>query len=64
MKENSIKLVLNTRAKVVEKVLKNPNLGPEDRNYFEGKLEGYKQAIDLLNEPLESIEVELHTDNK
>lgn len=64
MKEDSIKRVLEVRAGVLKRVLKNSELPSDDKNYFEGKLEGYNQAIDLLNEPLESIEVELHTDNR
>lgn len=64
MKENSVKRVLEVRAGVLKRVLKNSELSSDDKNYFEGKLEGYNQAIDLLNEPLESIEVELHTDNR
>lgn len=64
MKEDSIKRVLEVRAGVLKRVLKNQELPSDDKNYFEGKLEGYNQAIDLLNEPLESIEVELHTDSK
>lgn len=64
MKEDSIKRVLEVRAGVLKRVLKNSELPSDDKNYFEGKLEGYNQAIDLLNEPLESIEVELHTDSR
>ena len=64
MKEDSIKRVLEIRAGVLKRVLKNQELPPDDKNYFEGKLEGYNQAIDLLNESLESTEVELHTDSK
>lgn len=64
MKEDSIKRVLEVRAGVLKRVLKNQELPSDDKNYFEGKLEGYNQAIDLLNESLESIEVELHTDSR
>lgn len=64
MKEDSIKRVLEIRAGVLKRVLKNQELPPDDKNYFEGKLEGYNQAINLLNESLESIEVELHTDSR
>lgn len=49
-----IKLVLNKRKKILDKVLKNG-----ENPYYEGKRDGYQQAIDLLNENIESIKIEL-----
>lgn len=49
-----VKLVLNKRKEILDKVLKN-----EENPYYEGKRDGYQQAIDLLNENIESIKIEL-----
>lgn len=49
-----IKLVLNKRREILDKVLKNGK-----NPYYEGKKDGYQQAIDLLNEDIESIKIEL-----
>lgn len=50
------KALLERRAKIVEKCIKARN---EDVEYYKGKLDGYQQALDLLNSTDESIKVEL-----
>lgn len=54
-----IRVVLECRAKIVETVLLRSPLTEVDRSYYKGKLEGYNQAIGLLNSTRESIQVEL-----
>ena len=49
-----IKSVLNKRKEILDRIV---NKGPNP--YYEGKRDGYQQAIDLLNETIESIRVEL-----
>ena len=51
--------VLKQRADVLRKVLKSLPFFRRLLGYYRGKLEGYEQAIDLLHESLESINVEL-----
>lgn len=58
-KEISVRNVLLNRMTVItDNVL--PNVKDEKMlEYLTGKIEGYKQAYDLLGESLESIKVEL-----
>lgn len=56
-KIESIKAVLMCRRDIVRIILQDKN--NPDREYYKGKEEGYQQAIDLLNESEESIEIEL-----
>ncbi len=58
-KIEEIRVALECRAKIVETVLLSGPLTDADRSYYKGKLEGYNQAIDLLNSTRESIQVEL-----
>ena len=59
-KIEAIRAVLNKRADVLHEVLKrNPHLDAGPRGYYEGKLDGYNQALALLGESLESIRIEL-----
>lgn len=58
-KIEEIRIVLECRAKIVENVIKSSPLGVADLYYYKGKLEGYQQAIDLLNSSRPSIQVEL-----
>jgi hypothetical protein len=51
-----VKALLKRRAEIVEKRIKARNEGEE---YYKGKLDGYRQALDLLNSSEESIRVEL-----
>ena len=51
--------VLNKRADAVIDILYSRPKKYVFREYYEGKLEGYNQAIDLLKSSLESISVEL-----
>lgn len=59
MREEMIKAVLERRLAIVRLSLNKYNPSPEDRLYYEGKADGYQQAIDLLNAPDESIGIEL-----
>lgn len=52
-----VRAILLTRAKIVE--IAKEYASKADRDYYEGKMEGYLQAIDLLNENFESLRVEL-----
>lgn len=58
-KVDAIKAVLEKRADVLRQVLKRTNLSPIERAHYQGKKDGYEQAIDLLGESLESITIEL-----
>lgn len=59
-KIDAIKRVLNKRADALRKYLcKAPKISISDRSFNEGKLHGYAQAIELLDESLESISIEL-----
>ena len=53
-----IKAVLNARLEIVIRAKKYSD-SVSDREYYQGKAEGYQQAIDLLSETDESIKVEL-----
>lgn len=55
-KEEYIKAVLECRAEIVERIIKS---NPPDAMYFKGKLEGYRQAIELLGESEDSIKIEI-----
>lgn len=57
-KERAIRSVLLQRVWVVDELLKARPDHP-DRQYYEGKREGYMQAFALVGESLESINVEL-----
>lgn len=52
------KAVLNCRLKMVIRAIGHAE-STEGRYYYQGKADGYMQAIDLLNEKDESIKVEL-----
>lgn len=58
MKMDLIKAVLNCRLKMVTRAIGRAE-STECRYYYQGKADGYMQAIDLLNETDESIKVEL-----
>jgi hypothetical protein len=55
-KLQEIRRVLTQRLAIVEIASERPS---QDRDYFEGKRDGYAQALSLLSESLESISVEL-----
>lgn len=57
-KNELIIAVLKCRAAIVERVINGGSAG-KDEDYYQGKLEGYQQAIDLLNSSEESIGIEL-----
>lgn len=52
-----IKTVLDKRIKIVEKAYKMAE--GYDRSWLDGKMSGYKDALNLLNSSEESIGVEL-----
>ena len=52
-----IKAVLDKRIKIVEKAYKMAE--GYNRSWLDGKMSGYKDALDLLNSSEESIGVEL-----
>lgn len=52
-----IKTVLDKRIKIVEKAYKMAE--GYDRSWLDGKMSGYKDALDLLNSSEASIGVEL-----
>ena len=58
-KIDAIKAVLEKRAEVLRNLLGRTNLSPIERAHWQGKKDGYEQAIDLLGESLESITIEL-----
>ena len=60
-KDDAIRRVLEKRMAVIEDHILTPksNQTPLNRAYYEGKRDGYQQAIDLLYESLESILIEL-----
>jgi len=59
-KVDAIRKVLEKRMAVIEDhILPNRNQTPLNLAYYQGKRDGYQQAIDLLNEPLESIRIEI-----
>lgn len=55
-KDKAIITVLTQRADVLREVVKTNN---PQREYYLGKLDGYEQAIDLLQSSLESIQIEI-----
>lgn len=55
---DAIKRVLQQRRDCL-KLIKTDRLPDESKGYYEGKADGYEQAIALLGESLESILVEL-----
>ena len=60
-KEEAIRQVLTKRAGILKEFLERI---PEDkRDYYSGKLEGYRQALDLLSDDIECICVELEEPN-
>lgn len=61
-KEEAIIAVLEKRADVLRRVLEINKDKPDYSKYYkyyEGKLDGFEQALDLLGETLESIMAEL-----
>lgn len=58
-KIDAIKSVLEKRSDVLREVLKRTNLSPMERAHYQGKKDGYEQAIELLGDSLESITIEL-----
>ena len=60
--EDLVLAALKCRHKIVRDViLPGCTLTEAERQYYEGKAEGYSQAIALLNESAESVAVELET---
>ena len=60
--EELVLAALKCRHKIVRDViLHRGSLTEAERQYYEGKAEGYSQAIALLNESEESVAVELET---
>lgn len=57
-KEETIQAVLKKRAGIVRKIIQNCT-DEKSKTYFEGKLDGYMQAIDLLGDSIELIAIEL-----
>lgn len=60
-KDETIIAVLEQRLAAVNKILKAKaeRMDFDDMGYFEGKRDGYLQAIDLLKSITESIEIEI-----
>ena len=58
-KIEAIKNVLTRRHDFLRHLLLSPNLNNQQKNYYEGKKDGYSDALDLLNETPEAIYVEL-----
>lgn len=59
-KEEAIREVLYKRAEICQKARKASLKKRTYKDaYYEGKIDGYLQAYDLLSESLESIEIEL-----
>ena len=62
-KDADIEAVLRKRAESCERSIREKerqiNALQKDVEYLSAKREGYMQAIDLLNEPLESITIEM-----
>jgi hypothetical protein len=62
-KDDAIEAVLRKRADSCERGIREKereiNALQKDVEYLSAKREGYMQAIDLLNQPLESIKIEL-----
>lgn len=56
-KERAVAFVLARRVKCLEEVI--PLREGADKAYFEGKKEGYMQAITLLQESEESVNIEI-----
>lgn len=60
-KEEAIRKVLEQRVEILRAFLERH---PEaNRGYYDGKLSGYRQALDLLSDDVESIIVELDDTN-
>lgn len=57
-KEETIKAVLKKRAGIVLKVIQHCT-DEKSKSFYEGKLDGYNQAIDLIGDSIESIAIEL-----
>ena len=57
-KEETIQAVLKKRAGIVRKVIQNCT-DEKYKSFYEGKLDGYMQAIDLLGDSIETIAIEL-----
>lgn len=57
-KDTAIIKVLTQRGDHLRKLIPHATL--EDAIYFQGKLDGYEQAIELLNDDIESISIELN----
>ena len=60
-KDDAIRRVLEKRIAVIEDHIFSPKSRQTPLNlaYYNGKRDGYQQAIDLLYESLESISIEL-----
>lgn len=56
-KDEAIIKVLTQRGDHLRRIIPHATL--EDAIHFQGKLDGYEQAIDLLKEDIESISIEL-----
>lgn len=60
-KEEAIRKVLLKRAEICRKARKNSleKRNYETASYYEGKIDGYMQAYELISDNIESIEIEL-----
>lgn len=56
-KEEAIRQVLTKRAGILKEFL--VRIPEEKRDYYSGKLEGYRQALELLSDDVGCITVEL-----
>lgn len=56
-KIRAVKAVLTKRKEIIDRRVATPGSG--DVEYYLGKRDGYFQALELLNETLESIKIEL-----
>lgn len=57
--EKHVLAVLKARRGILAYTLRENKCTPKDRPYYEGKVDGYDQAIDLLYESAEGLAVEL-----
>lgn len=57
--EKTVVCILETRKKIVRNILSQGTFTPSGRSYYEGKAEGYAQAIDLLKGSDTSAGIEL-----
>ena len=58
-KEHAIRAVLEKRTNILRDRLIPKAAAATDKAYYEGKKDGYLQAIELLGDSLECIKIEL-----